>query len=49
MGRLLGVKAEPASLVTFASKVIVHGNAIDALSGRTQVVKLEIEPEDKSE
>jgi hypothetical protein len=42
------MEAEFASLVTFASKAIVHRNAIDALYVRTQMVDLEVEAEGKS-
>jgi hypothetical protein len=42
------MEAELASLVAFAGEVIVHGNAIDALYVRTQMVNLEVEAEGKS-
>jgi hypothetical protein len=49
MRRLLSVEAELASLVTFAGEVIVHGNAIDALRGWTQMLSREVEAKDNSE
>jgi len=41
------VKAEFASLVAFASEMVVHGNAVDGVLGLAQVARFTIDPKRK--